>query len=128
MGEREHLFSILFIAVTSWLFINATIATRDIILSGYDFEAKDNLKARAVHTQLTVLVKIVVVIVIIFAVAQVTKVSEQTMELRALMSAPDSSTAWDLRCKVREKLVAFLQENYPDSLPRVRAELNRQST
>ncbi|WP_298434954.1 mechanosensitive ion channel domain-containing protein [Geobacter sp.] len=267
----QHLFSIFFIALTSWLFINGTIAVRDIILSGYDFEAKDNLKARAVYTQLTVIVKIVVVIVIIFAVAtmlmtfqkirqvgmsilasagiagiivgfaaqrsiatllaglqiavtqpirigdvvivegewgnveeitltyvvvriwdlrrlvvpvtyflekpfqnwtrtsanllgtvflytdytvpveeirrelhgilagsdkwdrrawglQVTKVSEQTMELRALMSAADSSTAWDLRCEVREKLVAFLQENYPDSLPRVRAELHRQST
>ena len=262
----QHLCSILFIVVTSWLFINATRACRDIILSGYDFESKDNLKARTIYTQLTVLVKIVTVIVIICAVAttlmtfekirqvgmsilasagiagiivgfaaqrsiatllaglqvaitqpiriddvvivegewgvveeitltyvviriwdlrrlivpvsrflekpfenwtrvsanllgtvylytdytfpvdelrtelhrilkasdrwdgevwglQMTKAGEQAMELRALMSAPDSSTAWDLRCEVREKLVAFVQRNHPDCLPRLRAEL-----
>jgi small-conductance mechanosensitive channel len=56
-------------------------------------------------------------------VLQVTDSKEQTLELRALMSAPDSGTAWDLRCLVREKLVEFLQKNYPDSLPRVRAEM-----
>lgn len=270
-GIREllqHLLSILFIAVTSWLFIGGTLAARDIVLLGYDFQAKDNLKARAVYTQLTVLVKIVEVIIVVFAVAtilmtfqkirqvgmsilasagiagiivgfaaqrsiatllaglqvaltqpiriddvviveeewgvveeitltyvviriwdlrrlvvpvtyflekpfqnwtrasanllgtvylyadytvpvdelrralhgildasakwdrqvwglQITKVNEQTMELRALMSAADASTAWDLRCEVREKLVAFLRENYPDALPRVRAEIQR---
>ena len=30
---------------------------------------------------------------------------------------------WDLRCYVREKLIEFLQTRYPQSLPRVRAEL-----
>jgi hypothetical protein len=53
----------------------------------------------------------------------VTDSKERTLELRALMSAADSGTAWDLRCRVREKLVEFLQKNYPDSLPRVRAEI-----
>ncbi|HVB34295.1 MAG TPA: mechanosensitive ion channel domain-containing protein [Patescibacteria group bacterium] len=56
-------------------------------------------------------------------VLQVTDSKEQTLELRALMSAADSGTAWDLRCQVREKLVAFLQENYPQCLPRMRAEI-----
>jgi small-conductance mechanosensitive channel len=54
---------------------------------------------------------------------QVTNASEQTVEMRALMSAPDSGTAWDLRCEVREQLINFLQKNYPDSLPRARAEI-----
>jgi small-conductance mechanosensitive channel len=54
---------------------------------------------------------------------QVTNLSERTVELRALMSAPGSSEAWDLRCYVREKLVEFLQEHYPSSLPRARAEV-----
>jgi small-conductance mechanosensitive channel len=54
---------------------------------------------------------------------QVTNTSERAMELRALMSAPDSGKAWDLRCYVREKLIAFLQQRYPQSLPRMRAEL-----
>ena len=54
---------------------------------------------------------------------QVTDATERTMQLRALMSAPDSSTAWDLRCDVREKLIAFLQREYPHSLPVTRAEI-----
>jgi small-conductance mechanosensitive channel len=54
---------------------------------------------------------------------QVTNATEHAMELRALMSAPDSATAWDLRCHIREKLIWFLQSRYPQSLPRIRAEI-----
>ncbi len=53
-------------------------------------------------------------------VLQVTDAKERTLELRALASSSDASKSWDLRCEVREKLVAFVQENYPDSLPRLR--------
>jgi small-conductance mechanosensitive channel len=56
-------------------------------------------------------------------VLQVTEAREQTLEIRALASAADASLAWDLRCEVREKLVQFLQREHPESLPRVRAEL-----
>lgn len=56
-------------------------------------------------------------------VLQVTDATERTLELRALASASDASKSWDLRCEVREKLVAFIQENYPRSLPRLRATL-----
>jgi len=56
-------------------------------------------------------------------VLQVTEARERTMELRALVSAADSPKAWELRCLVREKLVEFLQREYPGSLPRTRAEL-----
>ena len=56
---------------------------------------------------------------------QVTNASEHTLELRALMSAPGSSAAWDLRCYVREKLIVFLQQHYPQSLPRIRGEITR---
>jgi hypothetical protein len=45
------------------------------------------------------------------------------MELRALMSAGDASAAWNLRCEVREKLIEFIQREYPQALPRLRAEL-----
>lgn len=55
----------------------------------------------------------------------VTDSSDRTLELRALMSAEDSPSAWELRCEVREELVAWLQEEYPESLPRVRAEVDR---
>jgi hypothetical protein len=54
---------------------------------------------------------------------QVTNTSERTIELRALMSAPDGARAFDLRCYVREKLIAFMQQKYPESLPKTRAEL-----
>ncbi|WP_216689141.1 mechanosensitive ion channel family protein [Hymenobacter siberiensis] len=53
----------------------------------------------------------------------VTDSKETTLELRALVSARNGSDAWDLRCDIREQLVAFLQRDYPGSLPRVRAEV-----
>lgn len=58
-------------------------------------------------------------------VVQVTDAKERTVEVRALMSAADASLAWDLRCEVREKLLAFLKDKYPQSLPRARVELTR---
>lgn len=57
-------------------------------------------------------------------VLQVTNSSEKTVELRALMSASDASNAWGLRCEVREKLIAFIQKNYPNALPRLRTEFS----
>lgn len=56
---------------------------------------------------------------------QVTNAKEHTLELRALMSAADSPKAWDLRCLVREKLVTFVQEHYPQCLPKFRTELKQ---
>ncbi len=61
-------------------------------------------------------------------VVQVTNATEKTMEIRALMSAVDSPTAWDLRVLVREKLIAFLQEHYPHCLPRTRVEIREPGT
>jgi small-conductance mechanosensitive channel len=58
---------------------------------------------------------------------QVSNLTDRTVELRALMSAPGSSEAWDLRCYVREKMVEFLQRRFPNSLPRARAELATQT-
>ena len=58
---------------------------------------------------------------------QVTNAGESTLELRALVSAADSGTAWDLRCALREQLVDFIRREYPDALPRMRAELERQA-
>ncbi|GAC1632629.1 MAG: mechanosensitive ion channel [Candidatus Acidiferrum sp.] len=57
------------------------------------------------------------------AVLQVTDFTERTMQLRAIMSANNASAAFDLRCLVRERLIAFLQQNYPGSLPTTRANL-----
>lgn len=55
-------------------------------------------------------------------VLQVTKFTEKTVELRALMSAKSSPAAWDLRCEVREGLLAYFQKKHPEALPRIRLE------
>jgi len=54
----------------------------------------------------------------------VTDADDRTVELRALMSAADSSAAWELRCEIRERLISYVQEHYPDALPRLRASLD----
>jgi small-conductance mechanosensitive channel len=54
---------------------------------------------------------------------QVTDATPSTVVLRALVSARDASKCWDLRCLVRERLLAFLQQRHPASLPRLRAEV-----
>ncbi|AOK16863.1 mechanosensitive ion channel protein MscS [Burkholderia cepacia] len=56
-------------------------------------------------------------------VLQVTDATERTMQLRALVSAADASSCWDLRCRVREGLIAYIQSHYPQCLPRSRMEL-----
>lgn len=265
LAVTQHLFSLCSIGLITWLFIEATLAGRDVIIGRYDIDAKESFKARSLHTQLTLMVKVVQVIVVVIALAtmlmsfakirafgvsilasagimgiivgfaaqrslstllagvqiaitqpirindvvivdgewgtieeitltyvvvkvwdlrrlivpvtffleksfqnwtrsttnilgtvllnvdytaavpeirqkllevlqqsqlwdkevwglQVTGADKQVLELRALMSAVDAPTCWDLRCEVREKLVAFLQESHPGSLPRVRLE------
>ena len=54
---------------------------------------------------------------------QVTDAPGSMVELRALISARTPGQVWDLRCEVREKLIAFLQAEYPLALPRQRTEL-----
>ncbi len=54
---------------------------------------------------------------------QVVDSNERAIQLRALVSARTSEQAWDLRCEIREKLIAFLQEEFPTALPKQRAEL-----
>lgn len=56
-------------------------------------------------------------------VLQVIAANKDSMELRALMSAKNSPTAWDLRCEIREKMVGWLQTEYPGALPRHRLEV-----
>jgi small-conductance mechanosensitive channel len=57
------------------------------------------------------------------AAVQVVDTHPHTVELRVTLSARDAPRAWDLRCEVREALIAFLRENHPDALPRLRADL-----
>lgn len=54
---------------------------------------------------------------------QVTDTSEKSMQLRLLATAADSGRAWDLRCFLREGLIAFIAREYPQYLPVTRTEL-----
>ncbi|MDB5764916.1 MAG: mechanosensitive ion channel [Herminiimonas sp.] len=54
---------------------------------------------------------------------QVVETSQNAMQLRVLVSAGDAARSWDLRCRVREGLVHFIQRDYPEYLPRMRAEV-----
>ncbi len=53
---------------------------------------------------------------------QVTDASEKAMRVRVLATAADASKSWDLCCDIREKLIAHVQQHYPQSLPRFRAQ------
>jgi small-conductance mechanosensitive channel len=53
-------------------------------------------------------------------VLQVTGSTELTMVVRVTASAADASSAWDLKCDLREQLLEWLSEHHPDALPRVR--------
>jgi hypothetical protein len=58
-------------------------------------------------------------------VLQVTEAGERAMQLRALVSSADSGRNWDLRCRVREGLIQFIQEHYPGCLPQIRIDLEK---
>jgi small-conductance mechanosensitive channel len=55
---------------------------------------------------------------------QVTDLRADTMEIRMLVSASNAGRTFDIRCEVREKMIAFLQAEYPSALPRGRAEID----
>lgn len=55
---------------------------------------------------------------------QVIEAKDTTIKLRALVSARTAPIAWDLQCEVREKLIGFLQSDYPDALPHRRLVLD----
>lgn len=55
-------------------------------------------------------------------VVQVTEAKEHSMVVRALVSANNSGAAFDLRCYIRENLIAFILKNFPEAFPKARAE------
>lgn len=50
----------------------------------------------------------------------VTNSDKRTMEIRATFSAENASDIWNLRCKIREQLIKFIQDKYTASLPKLR--------
>jgi len=59
---------------------------------------------------------------------QVTNLTDRSMELRCLMSSRNSSESFDLRCEVREKMTAWIQQNYPTAFPTARFAARSQLT
>ena len=55
-------------------------------------------------------------------VLQVTDTTDRAMQLRVLATARNSALAFDLRCRIREGLIDFMQREYPQFLPRLRIE------
>jgi small-conductance mechanosensitive channel len=51
---------------------------------------------------------------------QVTNLTDRSMELRCLVSSRNSSENFDLHCLVRERMTAWIQQNYPDAFPTTR--------
>jgi len=60
-------------------------------------------------------------------VLQVTNLTDRCVELRCLVSAADSPKAFDLRCLVREEMLAYIAKNFPHALPTARVAIQRDS-
>ncbi|QGN49444.1 mechanosensitive ion channel [Micromonospora sp. WMMC415] len=56
-------------------------------------------------------------------VLQVTDATGGMVKVRALVSAAGAGSLWDLRCLVREHLVAWVRDQRPTAMPRMRAEV-----
>jgi len=63
----QHLSSLALIAAIAWLLAATILGLKELVLLRYDITANDNLKARAVSTQVNVLVQITMVVIIILA-------------------------------------------------------------
>ncbi len=53
---------------------------------------------------------------------QVTDMKADAIEVRALVTAKDAAIAFDLRCDVREAMLAYIRQEMPEALPRRRYE------
>ncbi|MEZ0543121.1 mechanosensitive ion channel family protein [Fibrella arboris] len=53
-------------------------------------------------------------------VVQVTDTMPTSIAVRILVSANDAPSAFDLRCHIREAIIAFLRDEHPESLPQSR--------
>jgi len=59
---------------------------------------------------------------------QVTDVTDRVAQVRCLASARNAGTAFDLRCEIREGMLAFMRDHCPEALPRERFAADRVSS
>ncbi len=58
---------------------------------------------------------------------QVTDFKESTMEIRMLVSASNAGKLFDLRCDFRERMITYIQQRHPMSLPRLRTDVTERT-
>ncbi len=58
---------------------------------------------------------------------QVTDVTDRVAQVRCLASGRNGAVVFDLRCEIREKMLAFMRDQCPEALPRDRLALDRLS-
>ena len=51
---------------------------------------------------------------------QVTDITDRVAQVRCLASARSAPVAFDLRCEIREKMLAFMRDECPEALPQDR--------
>jgi small-conductance mechanosensitive channel len=54
---------------------------------------------------------------------QVTDATDRSIQVRALVTARNSGDLFDLRCFVREAIVAYIRDHQPHALPRLRVDV-----
>ena len=65
----NHILSLFLIAVVSWLLIKVVYVFEDFLVSRFEVDVEDNLRARKIHTQLRVLKRIFIITVGVIALA-----------------------------------------------------------
>jgi len=61
-------------------------------------------------------------------VLQVTDTTERSMQLRLLATAATAPLTFDLRCRIREEMIDFMQREHPAHLPRLRIDAGQEPT
>ncbi|HVX85556.1 MAG TPA: mechanosensitive ion channel domain-containing protein [Phycisphaerae bacterium] len=83
----RHVSSVGLILLIAWLAIRGLLVGRDLLLSHYLLTVSDNLHARAVHTQIRVLVRILIALLVVIAFACVLMTFDGVRQLGASLLA-----------------------------------------
>lgn len=81
LGVTRHVLALSMIVVCAWLLINATLAGRRVVLRRYDLGKADNLRARAMTTQVTMLLRVLWVVICVLAIACMLMTFERIRQL-----------------------------------------------
>ncbi|MDK2848255.1 MAG: hypothetical protein PWP34_1608 [Desulfuromonadales bacterium] len=81
LGVSRHVLALSMIGVCAWLLINATLAGRRVVLRRYDLGKADNLRARAMTTQVTMLLRVLWVVICVLAIACMLMTFERIRQL-----------------------------------------------